>query len=259
MLDVIESPYAVKSVIGNIQISQTDVFEQDQFIDAYSSSVVMNDTNITNITFIEPVIKASLSTLNGSNIVVTNINNPSGSTNFFISCSINTIINISGLTYTSSQVSLMLLNNVIGTIDNLDITSISSMSVMIQIDRSFDLQLTRITIDDVDNQADSIISITDSTGLELGNILMSSISQLAIEIYNSIIDKAYSFNFNNCYQAIKILGASTININSSIFDKIGNSRVISGGAIQVSNSNITINDSRFTNCEAREGACLALL
>ena len=247
MLDVIESSYPIKSVIGSMQISQTNVFEQNRFIDAYSSTVMMDDVNITNITFTEPVIKASLSTLNGSNIVVANINNPSNSANFFISCSTTSIINISGLNYTSSQASLILLNNVKGVIDDLDITSVSSVRAMVQIDRSYDLSLTQLTIDNVNTQVNSIVSVTDSTGLEIHNILISNIAHLVFEIHNSIIDKVHSLAFNNCHQGIRVLDFSTIHINSSIFDNIGDSGVISGGAIQTSDSNMTISNSNFTN------------
>ena len=247
MLDIVESSYAIKSVIGSISITQSDVFEQNQFIDAYSSTVIIDYLNITNITFTEPVIKASLSTLNGSDIVVTNIDNPSSSTNFFISCSTTSIIQISGLSYTSSQASLMLLNNVIGTIDSVDITTVSTVSAMIQIDRSNDLDFGNITINNVDTRVDSIVSVTGSTGLQLNNMVISNITQLAIQIQNSVIDNADMLDFNNCYQGIKVLDNSIINISSSIFDKVGDPGVISGGAIQTSDSNITITNSNFTN------------
>ena len=247
VLDVVESSYPIKSIIGSISITQANVFEQDQFIDGYSSTIVMNDVNITNITFTEPVIKTSLSTLNGSDIVVANINNPSNSANFFISCSTTSIINISGLNYTSSQASLILLNNVKGVIDDLDITSVSSVRAMVQIDRSYDLSLTQLSIDDVNTRVNSIVSVTDSTGLKFNNILISNIAHLIFKIQNSIIDRAHSLDFNNCYQGIKVLDFSTIHINSSIFDNIGDSGVISGGVIQTSDSNITISNSNFTN------------
>ena len=134
VLDVVESSYAVKSTIGTITIAHVNVYKQDQLIDAYSSTVVLDSTAIENVTFTESVIKTSLSVLNGSEITVRNIENPSNSTSTFISCSTESTINIDGLNYTSSQASMMLLNNVTGAINKVDIMSVQGVPSMIQID-----------------------------------------------------------------------------------------------------------------------------
>ena len=42
-------------------------------------------------------------------------------------------------------------------------------------------------------------------------------------------------------------------LNSSIFRGVGSSEVIYGGAIQATNSNLTINDSVFDHCKAKQG------
>ena len=134
VLDVVESSYAVKSTIGTITIAHVNVYKQDQLIDAYSSTVVLDSTVIENVTFTESVIKTSLSVLNGSEITVRNIENPSNSTSTFISCSTESTINIDGLNYTTSQASMMLLNNVTGAINKVDIMSVQGVPSMIQID-----------------------------------------------------------------------------------------------------------------------------
>ena len=134
VLDVVESSYAVKSTIGTITIAHVNVYKQDQLIDAYSSTVVLDSTIIENVTFTESVIKTSLSVLNGSEITVRNIENPSNSTSTFISCSTESTINIDGLSYTLSQASMMLLNNVTGAINKVDIMSVQGVPSMIQID-----------------------------------------------------------------------------------------------------------------------------
>ena len=134
VLDVVESSYAVKSTIGTITIAHVNVYKQDQLIDAYSSTVVLDSTVIENVTFTESVIKTSLSVLNGSEITVRNIENPSNSTSTFISCSTESTINIDGLNYTLSQTSMMLLNNVTGIINKVDIISVQGVPSIMQID-----------------------------------------------------------------------------------------------------------------------------
>ena len=85
VLDVVESSYAVKSTIGTISIVKVNVYKQDQLIDAYSSTVVLDNTVIENVTFTESVIKTSLSVLNGSDIIVKSIENPDNNTSPVIS------------------------------------------------------------------------------------------------------------------------------------------------------------------------------
>ena len=133
VLDVVESSYAIKLTIGTMNIVQVHVYKQDQLIDAYSSTVILDNTVIENVTFTEPVIKTSLSVLNGSEIIIQSVNNFNNSTSTVISCSIESSINIDGLNYTSSQASIILLNNVTGSVNNVNITSVQGVPSMIQI------------------------------------------------------------------------------------------------------------------------------
>ena len=57
-----------------------------------------------------------------------------------------------------------------------------------------------------------------------------------------------------------MLDSSAINIlDSSTFDHVGDPSVIHGGAIHVSDSNMTVSNSTFRYCQARQGGCIALL
>ena len=196
-LNVVESSYAVKSILGSITIFQVDVNQQDQFADVYSSTLILNNVNITNIIFSQPVIKASLSVLNGSSIMATDISNPSNSSFSFISCSTESSIFIDGLSYTSSQTSLMLLRNVTGMINNMNITNSDSISHMILIDDSYGLILDTIMISIISSQTESVILVKDSNDIELDSIVVSEISQLVIETVSTRISKAYMLQIQN--------------------------------------------------------------
>ena len=196
-LNVVESSYAVKSILGSITIFQVDVNQQDQFADVYSSTLILNNVNITNIIFSQPVIKASLSVLNGSSIMVTDISNPNNSSFSFISCSTESSIFIDGLSYTSSQTSLMLLRNVTGMINNMNITNSDSISHMMLIDDSYGLILDTIMISNISSQTESVILVKDSNDIELDNIVVSETSQLVIETFNTRISKAYMLQIQN--------------------------------------------------------------
>ena len=133
-MNVVESPYAVKSIIGNIKTMHTNVTEQDMFVEAFTSTIEIDHVNIDNVSFTQSVIKLSLSSLNGSNIMVNNVSNPSNSQNSFISCQIDSSIDINNMSYSQAQTSMLLLNNVTGQIQNVETMSTSSVSDMIQAD-----------------------------------------------------------------------------------------------------------------------------
>ena len=196
-LQVIESSYALKSIISNFNVTQVDVYQQNQFVDAYLSTVVLHTVNITNLTFTQSVIKLSLSTLNGSDIIITNVDNPTSSLNSFISCSTDSSIYIDSLDYTQSQAPLMLLFNVTGLIDKLSIMSVDSTSSMIEIDDSYGLQLTSLTIDNVTSQTESIMLFKESIGVSMDNITISNIPQLFIKASQSVINKVHDLSLAN--------------------------------------------------------------
>ena len=196
-LQVVESSYALKSIISNFNVTQVDVYQQNQFVDAYLSTVVLHTVNITNLTFTQSVIKSSLSTLNGSDIIITNVDNPTSSLNSFISCSTDSSIYIDSLDYTQSQAPLMLLFNVTGLIDKLSIMSVDSTSSMIEIDDSYGLQLTSLTIDNVTSQAESIMLFKESIGVSMDNITISNIPQLFIKASQSVISRLHDLSMTN--------------------------------------------------------------
>ena len=106
---------------------------------------------------------------------------------------------------------------------------------------------------DVSSQTDSILLIKDSMNVELNSIQISDIQQLVIQIKNSVISQAKFLNMINCDQGIRLVDQSSIIVNSSTFENVGSTDVVNGGAILSSDSNITVDQSNFTYCTAKQG------
>ena len=215
--------------------------------------MVMSITNITNITLTQSVIKTSISSLILSDSAITNVINPNNNIQTFISCSTDSLIHVNGLNYSQSQASLMLLNNVTGVVDRLNVESVDSISDMIQIDDSYDLKLHTLSISNVSSQAGSIVLIKDSAAIEMDNVTISDVYQLVIETSNSQKTRAHNLSMINCDQGIKITDHSDFQLNSSTFQNVGNSDVVYGGAIHSTDSILIIDDSVFDHCQARQG------
>ena len=113
--------------------------------------------------------------------------------------------------------------------------------------------LTNFSMADVSSHTDSILLIKDSMDVELDGIQISDIQQLVIEIKSSVISQAKLLNMINCDQGIKLVDQSSIIVNSSTFENVGSTDVVNGGAILSSDSNITVDQSNFTYCTAKQG------
>ena len=110
-----------------------------------------------------------------------------------------------------------------------------------------------LTMVDVSSQTDSILLIKDSMDIIMEDIHISEIQQLVIQIRHSIISNVFKLNLTNCYQGIEVIDRSNIMVSSSMFINVGNTDVVSGGAIHLSDSNTTINNSSFSKCHAKQG------
>ena len=55
-------------------------------------------------------------------------------------------------------------------------------------------RLISLSISNVSSQAESVMSIKDSVDVQINNSTISEVSQLAVELINSKISKAYNFS-----------------------------------------------------------------
>ena len=66
-------------------------------------------------------------------------------------------------------------------------------------------------------------------------------------------------NISDSLRAVKITKDSNVIIFKSNFANFGNKSVIYGKAIQLDNSNLSLNTTVFTHWKARQGAWIALM
>ena len=147
ILNVVESPYAIKSIIGNLLIESTNLTEKGHLIDAYLSSIALHNINIQNITFTFPAIKSILSSFSCSRLSFTNTTITNYISKPYLLYFTDSTINISNTSLQSSMISLALLQNTTGYISSINITSTFTYSTsLIMISNSDNLKLDRFYI-----------------------------------------------------------------------------------------------------------------
>ena len=133
-LDVIESPYIIKSVIGNVDVIDSQIYRQNQFVDAYQSIVNLNRTLVTDIVITNVLIKFIISTMIIDNIEIVNLTNPFSLNYAVIAGSTESTIYAKDFTYSNNSSPFLVLVDVSGIISNIIIDSSTSISRMIDID-----------------------------------------------------------------------------------------------------------------------------
>ena len=103
ILDVIQSPFMIKLVIGNIDLVDTKVYRQSQFVDAYQSIVNLNRTRVTDIIVADVFIKFIISTMIIDNLDIVNVTNPHNYNYAMISGSTESTINSNEITYSDND------------------------------------------------------------------------------------------------------------------------------------------------------------
>ena len=112
----------IKSIIGHFDINDTQINNQNQFIDSYLSVVTLTNVVVTEVAMSDLLIRLSTSTITIDHLIFINISNPDNLIHPLIGIS-DAIIHASDITYNNNNASFVILLNVAGTISNLNIDS----------------------------------------------------------------------------------------------------------------------------------------
>ena len=124
----------IKSVIGNVDVIDSQIYRQNQFVDAYQSIVNLNKTLVTDIIVADVLIKFIISTMIIDNIEIVNVTNPYNLNYAAIAGSTESNIYAKDFAYLENSSPFLVLVDVGGTISNIIIDSSTSISRMIDID-----------------------------------------------------------------------------------------------------------------------------
>ena len=90
--------------------------------------------------------------------------------------------------------------------------------------------------------ANSLIGIDNSENITIHDIQITDVPNTLFTISKSIIKEVTDLNISETGKVINLKDSTIKSISNSTFTKNGNKTVLKGGAIQMSNSELSINN-----------------
>jgi hypothetical protein len=258
-LGVKKSQYLIKSAIGNIKISECQVSNQGEFLDAFSSTIKMENTIISNFELSSVLVKFSLSHLEANNVNISSVSSLNNYEPYLFSGSTESSVNITEITYQNGTGSLLNFNSVSGNVSDLTVSDVQSPSEIIHFTKSNNLVLININIRNATSLKGVAFSIEQTSIQGFKNVKMSDIGHLALLIFQSNLKDIDQLVIANVSQGMKIYDQSEVFIKNSTFENLGHVNIEFGGSIYSKNSNTSISTVSFLNSSAKKGGALALI
>jgi len=221
------------------------------------STVIINETSISNINFGETSIRIVTSTLNLCHSQLLNITDESvgDSTTEFILIDDNGDALIENLELNSSNSMLMKIVTSFGNIDQVSFDSVHSKSQLIFIENSFNLSFNEISFNNFSSEAESIMQLSRSDKVSFDGVMADGSTSIVLKIINSKETTMNDLTITNSSKAVAMEESTSTRIMNSNFTGNGMNNT-NGGAILLQNSELVIEESTFNGNKGNKGGAI---
>ena len=116
-----------------------------------------------------------------------------------------------------------------------------------------------IKIHGLNSKYNFVFYLSDSNISQLSNISMYSINKTGIYVSGTNITEISTISISDMAKGIEMDRFSSIfNIHTSVFTRLGSLNTFNGGAIDISDSRVTINNSTFQENHAQNGGAISI-
>ena len=256
-LNINAIPYSFQTVSSSLIIqNDTLISSQPYLINAYLSVITFDNTQISTISSDNYVIKISTSNITITDTQMSDLysTDTNGILIFLISDSEMIMTN---LAYSNSFMKLIRVHNSKCMISDSMITNIdTSNSNLISFYSSKDTVITNTVINNITSSNSKIIDISYSTVSTISNVTINEVYTTVFRMTGSTLSNAIMLQFFNVTQAISIT-QTNLTIRDSNFTRCGGD-IAYGGAIDLIDSVMLVNNSEFVSNSAQSGAAISL-
>ena len=234
--------------------NSTSITQQNTLFNLFLSKTSIIDSTISDIDAIETAVRVTSSTLNMTNVNISEIMNPSNYDLILVTIDSTLIMN--SLMFHSSKSNLFNSKNAIIQIDGLTILNITSFTNFIKISSSQNVIISQYRTTNATTDINKQILITDSDDVSIVDFEVLKTPELIVEIINSNVTGLSGLRIQNWQEAVYLLNCNIENIQKSNFTNNGNSNQRLGGALYIKDSTAVIQNSTFANNTADDGGAI---
>ena len=243
----------VQLILSSLSIQDgSSIKNQDILFNIFLSALSISNSQLLNL---KSNIQMSSSNLTIENTQITNVTNIAGTD--FIFANLDSILTVNSSSFSNSSSSFMNLRSSQVMISNLTLTNVASPSLLSQIVSSTKAEMSSINVVNWTASNGIFFDFETSSNLSLSGFAGSQVDIWFVKILNSNITQIDSFAINRVLQPL-VVKSSIINmISNSNFTNSGSSALKAGGAISMSDSKISVTNSRFLNNKAISGGAIS--
>ena len=243
----------VQLILSSLSIQDgSSINNQDILFNIFLSALSISNSQLLNL---KSNIQMSSSNLTIENTQITNVTNIAGTD--FIFANLDSILTVNSSSFSNSSSSFMNLRSSQVIISNLTLTNVASPSLISQIVSSTKAEMSSINVVNWTASNGIFFDFETSSNLSLSGFAGSQADIWFVKILNSNVTQIDSFAINRVLQPL-VVKSSVINmISNSNFTNSGSSALKAGGAISMSDSKISVTNSRFLNNKAISGGAIS--
>ena len=230
------------------------IYEQSTLFNVFMSTLMIENTEISNITISEISVKAVASQLTFTNVKIRNV--ISSLLADFIFLSLDSKFTITETVFEQSGVRMFNIFSSKLIAQNITMRNINSSTTLFTVYDSNQVNIENLTLLEVSANSGSLINIDRSTGVNMNTVIVQDSTEIVINIVDSKILSLVKLDIKRCKKALNIYNSVVNSIANSVFDNNGGFDELKGGAIVIYNSDVTIKNSTFTSNTAVSGGAI---
>jgi hypothetical protein len=253
--NLIQNPYLFEVISSILIIQNWEIYNQRLILTGLLSTISVENSHISNFTSSDDIFQISTCSLTLSNTSIQTIAH--FSTNYLILASFESSVVLSNITYSSSSMAILMLANSNGLIDSCTFTNISSEASPILIRSSNITAIKKSKFVSIFTQNSSYpFRMYNSEVGVVEDVEFLSIQQCPLFLNQNKVTSIIGLKVSEWQQGIVVQKSQIKEIRNSTFRDLGNQSVLKGGAVNLIDSNVTIQEWVFENNTAVKGGAI---
>ncbi|CAI2374896.1 unnamed protein product [Moneuplotes crassus] len=252
---IIAGPYIIEAVSGSLEIiNQTLIYDQDAILNLLMTICKITNSIFQDINFTITPIRATSSTLECYDMNLTNIQDYAEREIMLINGESKFIA--SNVAYNNSNAKFIKALAGEASLTNFVARNVSKFSTLFQFYSLDALSLSNVTFLELEINSGQVILIENAQNIYVDTLVINGIHTATVSVMNSVVESINNIQISSCLKSIIVIDSHIKQLENSNFTNNGiQNNLVSGGAISMFNSDVTIRNTTFSNNTAdRAGA-----
>jgi hypothetical protein len=245
----------IQLISGSVKVLNfTHVHHQDAIINAFVSTVVFENSTISQINMTVNWIEIVSSSLTFSGMDVTAISNLGQ--NEFIDISSESSMAISNVMYNDSDSILFNLRSSEATIQNVTIENVQDAHHLFELYDTKNVRMSGFNIFNSSSVSESMVSIKNSDQISVNDFIFDGVEKTILIIEKTFLTEIKNLRISKSFSPVSIKDSTIELLSNSIFMDNTSKNTSVGGALNLYNSDVRIVNSTFANNTAESGGAI---